>query len=338
MQNYNQLMLVWDECLEQNLEREVKSRIIGCKTQMESFNFFYGINLGFKLYSITDNLSKALQGESMSAVESHRTAELSIKTLEGMRSTSHADAFYETTKQKAEKHQFIEPPTLPRKRKMPNYKTLEQYFNVDGLSKGSASHHPSDTKEYFRGIYFEVLDTITSVIKDRFDQPSFEAYATIESLLLKSIEGCCITNEIEFLTDKYGDGDVDVDSLEIELEVFKTIFSQAKPLCFKDIHENLKMISEGEKKLIPNVLNVCELLIVNPATSCTAERSFSTARRLKSWLRATMTNRRFNSLAILNTHKTLTDKLDFVQIGNEFVSKHSERFQQFGKFVEGDFL
>ena len=59
-------MEVWDECLEENLETEVRSRIIGCKAQMMSFKSFYGLNLSFTIYSITDNLSEAFQTEAIS--------------------------------------------------------------------------------------------------------------------------------------------------------------------------------------------------------------------------------------------------------------------------------
>ena len=41
-----------------------------------------------------------------------------------------------------------------------------------------------------------------------------------------------------------------------------------------------------------------------------------------------MTNKRFNSLAILNTYKELTDDIDLLKVGNEFVSKHDEQFHQ----------
>ena len=63
MQNYKQMMEACDGCLEKNLETEVRSRIIGCRAQMMSFKFFYEINLSFRIYSITDNLLKALQAE-----------------------------------------------------------------------------------------------------------------------------------------------------------------------------------------------------------------------------------------------------------------------------------
>ena len=77
--------------------------------------------------------------------------------------------------------------------------------------------------------------------------------------------------------------------------------------------------------------------MLNPATSATPERSFSLARRIKTWQRATMSQRRFNSLAILNCHKDGTDKIDLVSVGNDFVSKHNEGYRTFGKFVKDDF-
>ena len=44
-------------------------------------------------------------------------------------------------------------------------------------------------------------------------------------------------------------------------------------------------------------------------TNSTSERSFSAMRRVKSYLRSTMTQERMNNLMILNVHKELTVKL-----------------------------
>ena len=38
--NYESLLQLWEECLEENLDQEAKVRIVGCKSQMESFYFF----------------------------------------------------------------------------------------------------------------------------------------------------------------------------------------------------------------------------------------------------------------------------------------------------------
>ena len=50
-------MKLWDECLQEGgLNTEVKARIMGCKNQMSTFHFFFGLCLGQRLFSITDNL------------------------------------------------------------------------------------------------------------------------------------------------------------------------------------------------------------------------------------------------------------------------------------------
>ena len=75
------------------------------------------------------------------------------------------------------------------------------------------AHHPSDAHENFQLIYFEVLDSIISVIKERFNQPRFQAYMRMESFLLKAIDGSCTKEEHDLLLENYH-GDIEVDYLE----------------------------------------------------------------------------------------------------------------------------
>ena len=84
--------------------------------------------------------------------------------------------------------------------------------------------------------------------------------------------------------------------------------------------------------------DICKLLLVNPATSATGERSFSMARRVKTWLRANMKQQRFNNVALLHTHthKARTDKIRFLDVANEFVQRNENRFRNFGKFTDLD--
>ena len=43
--------------LQGSLDRETRSRIVGCQAQMTSFEFFHGLNPAYRLYAMTDNLS-----------------------------------------------------------------------------------------------------------------------------------------------------------------------------------------------------------------------------------------------------------------------------------------
>ena len=79
------------------------------------------------MYSITDNLSKDLQRETISSIEGRETAVKTVETFKSMRNIDSADCFLETMKQKAANHNFINEPILPRKRKSPNYKSLNDF-------------------------------------------------------------------------------------------------------------------------------------------------------------------------------------------------------------------
>ena len=44
LNNWVALQQFWDKSFDGNLEPEIKVRIIGVKSQMNSFNYFYGVN------------------------------------------------------------------------------------------------------------------------------------------------------------------------------------------------------------------------------------------------------------------------------------------------------
>ena len=337
LSNYDPLLNLWDVCLQDKLDKEIRSRIIGCESQMKTFEFFYGLHLSHKIYSLTDNLSKTLQKESMSALEGQRIANLTIKTFQDMRTKEAADLFYKYVVGNASSHKSIAQPMLPRKRKRPNYQSLVNFFQVDGYENNGEEHYSRSPEEFYSVIYFEALDLITTSIKSRFDQPSFKAFLKLESFLLESLSVNNVNPElVNFIEEMYGD-DLSVASLQVETSFLRTIIGQEKVVCFDDIYKKIKKLSNAEKSLISNVI-LCKLLLVNAATSCTPERSISSARRVKTWLWSTMTSKRFNNLAILNIHKELTATIDLASVGNDFVSLHEQRYRDLGKFIDSDFL
>ena len=72
------------------------------------------------------------------------------------------------------------------------------------------------------------------------------------------------------------------------------------------------------------------------ATNAVSERSFSALRRIKSYLRATMSQERLNHIMVLHVHKHLTDQIFYIEIGNEFSKGCSHREAFFGNFLPTD--
>jgi len=64
----------------------------------------------------------------------------------------------------------------------------------------------------------------------------------------------------------------------------------------------------------PTVQALVRLLLVNPASSATAERSFSSLRRLKSFTRSTCGQMRLNNVVLCHVHKDISDQLDIKKL------------------------
>ena len=69
------------ESLQVVKETELRIRIIGVSTQMETFQYFYGVTVGELILQHTDNLSRTLQKSDISAAQGQEIAGLTIKTL-----------------------------------------------------------------------------------------------------------------------------------------------------------------------------------------------------------------------------------------------------------------
>ena len=128
-----------------------------------------------------------------------------------------------------------------------------------------------------------------------------------------------------------------MDALEVEANVFRDIMSNCRVGYFKDMYNKIKTCPESEKELISNIMRIIKLPLISLATSCSPERSFSTARRLQSWLRSTMTSQHFNGMVLLNVHKEYTDQFDLLEVGNEFIDQNEQRRKHFGKYTENEF-
>ena len=80
---------------------------------------------------------------------------------------------------------------------------------------------------------------------------------------------------------------------------------------------------------VPFLSKLFQLLLILPATNATSERSFSALRRIKSYLRCTMSQARLNHLMILHYHQALCDTIDLKVIANEYIIKNETRKSTF---------
>ena len=132
----------------------------------------------------------------------------------------------------------------------------------------------------------------------------------------------------------YGD-DFNESELKIHLELFGAmdIECHGDSLTFSDIHKHMMSLSSAQLSLISQVVLLVKHVLLMPATNAVSERSASSLRRIKTYLRSTMTQVRLNNVMTLHIHKHLTDSIDKLQVLNEFVCGCEERRRVFGDFI-----
>ena len=105
-----------------------------------------------------------------------------------------------------------------------------------------------------------------------------------------------------------------------------------------DIYVTLQAMDRSKCFLIENLWTIIRIVLTSGATSATPERSFSLQRRIKTWLRSTMGQKRYNLLSILDEHKDVLEKISLIEVANRFVCAQSKRQNEFGTFTENDLI
>lgn len=232
----------------------------------------------------------------------------------------------------------MEEPQLPRVRRRPRW-----------LDDGADPHVFACPKDRFKQIYCQAIDECLGALDERFKSQAFLLAANIETTVVNAAEGKSF--DLSTVTEHFGT-DLNSKRLELHLSMLSDLIGseeEGKVLEPRDASTSAVEEESGKKLTITNIVKrfrenstwrqmlsevnkLLTLFLCIPVTSCTAERSFSTLRRLKTFLRSTMSQERLNHVAILHVHKELTDQLDLSAVCNDFIDANEMRRTVFAKF------
>lgn len=156
----------------------------------------------------------------------------------------------------------------------------------------------------------------------------------IETILLKSPNGNPGSFPDPFQS-IFGN-DIDMQKLSLQLQILPdAIRSNAKDLKeVTKVGTICDVLNEqpGIQKLLTEVHKLIKVYYTIPVTTASAERTFSALKRIKTYLRNSMTQQRLNHCMLLHVHVTLTDQLDLTDIAKEFIRRNERRKTFFGHF------
>ena len=138
------------------------------------------------------------------------------------------------------------------------------------------------TSQYFhRAIYLPYVDGLSCSLRERFrDNPSFFALLS----LLPSNK----PTQIDEIERSYS-----LNNLESEVRLWRSSLSpEVKHECLQELFMSTQDY--------PSVRSAIQIIMALPSTTVEAERSFSCVKRVKTWLRSTMTSDRLSDLCWLH--------------------------------------
>lgn len=135
----------------------------------------------------------------------------------------------------------------------------------------------------YKRVCLNAVNPIVACIKERFDQPEFKAPQSLEMLLVDATHDREYQNSLSDVLNIY-DQDIITIELDVQLDFWKTIFDEKE-----DIISNIRKLHKSREVYFSEVITLLEILLVLSATNAVSEQSSSSLRRIKYWLRTSMT-------------------------------------------------
>ncbi|XP_076284969.1 LOW QUALITY PROTEIN: 52 kDa repressor of the inhibitor of the protein kinase-like, partial [Lasioglossum baleicum] len=170
-----------------------------------------------------------------------------------------------------------------------------------------ANNQPAQSaEEYFRrAIYIPLLDSIISDLQDRLSPDVLNLFQL--SVFMPKSE---YSNEdIETVKQLATDYTLLLDNTPVSVIVNEYRLWMVKWQAWQrsqDIPQSISdLILNCDIDMYPNIRKFLCIMATLPVSVATAERFFSTLRRIKSWLRSSMVEDRLTGLALLHVHKNV---------------------------------
>ena len=157
------------------------------------------------------------------------------------------------------------------------------------------SNMEGSLEDYYRRVIFiPYLDSLIQSMEDRFGEnnaPYFNLFA-LHPKEMKNIDRVNFKSIVMSIMEMYS-----LDNFEQEALVWYDIYSK------KEMNDTSMIELLNMSGMFPAVCKALAIALSLPATTCTVERSFSTLRRVKTWLRSTMSDHRLSGLCMMSVHR-----------------------------------
>lgn len=280
----------------------------GFLKKITKFDFLFLTNLMISIFDRVELLNAELQRVTLSFQEAQNKIKNVRASIQEQRNIGFDTVWYESKIKSNELGLKEKNETRIRK---PNKRFIE----------GSESHIFSDIQDEYRALFYEIIDVTLVSLDRRFQKNVIEHLSSVERFIIG--KETSHKDIIQF----YG-SDFDGDKLKLHRDMFLDV-AKSRNVPIKNAEDVLKLIRNDDalSEMLPELKKLLCIMLVIPVSSCTSERSFSALRRLKTYIRSTMSQPRLNDISLLHVHHDEELNLDIV--ANEFINNSKVRKNTF---------
>ncbi|XP_077609209.1 zinc finger MYM-type protein 1 isoform X1 [Crocuta crocuta] len=290
-------------------------------TLISKFEFIFCLKFLYRVLSVTGILSKELQSETIDIFSLSSKIEAILECLSSERNDVYFKTIWDGAEeicQKITSKSFeVERPSFQKRRKI--QKTID-------LVNSDSMFFPTSTEEQYKiNIYYQGLDTILNNLKLCFSEFDYCKMKQISELLFKWSEPL---NEAtaKHVQEFYKlDADI-IPELRFYRQYAKLNFVIDYD-CINFINLGYLFIQHGLHNNIPCISKLLYIALSWPVTS-SAENSFSTLPRLKTYLCHTMGQEKLSGLALMAVEQELVNKLMEPERLNGLVEKFIHQMKE----------
>jgi hypothetical protein len=305
-----------EEIGDESHERAIEAR--GLLLQIKSFPFLLSLVLFEKIFSIINNLSQLLQSEAIHYAAAATCISATQTNLTSLRSNEEWMTVWEVAVSIAKKCDIAVTPLRARRPRTPP-RQLEESFVI---TNNTTTTGDTSCEEYRTVVYYATIDVLLTELNDRFSELNLSLLRSLEALIPTSTQFLDVTLIKPFLI-----------HLDLSEASFISEAATAKAYLeyglndydsgtFHKVYHHLSQVPA----CFPTILRCYQIALTRGVSTVTAERSFSSLRRIKTYLRSTMSQDRLSNLALFHIERDLSSKLwnELDKLVIEFSQQHRQ--------------
>lgn len=296
---------------EEDPDRRITARGLFCQVDKQFLRNLFGLR---SIFSSSKTVSDFLQSSSNNLADAVDLINNFRKELQEMRSEEKLQSIWDEVETLSQELGVPER-KLCRQSKMPA-RFEDSYVEAPIQS----TRFENDKYVAFKRDISAAIDKVQNEVDRRFSKKNESLMRGISSLTPESpiyLEA----NAIKDFGEEYSPL-IDTEDIDIEVNnlrrILKKMPANNRPQSLLQLQTYVERLNAAYPELDKMLRIACTL----PVSTSACERSFSTLRIVKNYLRTTMTNARLNDLLVIGIHRGRAARLDLDEVIDIFIKKH----------------